>query len=224
MFKSVLFFLVAFSSFLHGEMIGPFHMESSTIRSYQIIPDNQKAKSFFELSEEEQRLTLVNLNELYRTIEETAPAAGYRIRFVGSNAGQNPMEVQLYAYGSREKNTSLEMAAKPACPFCSKIKQNEQLKGFEEETESEARIIETLQGNALIVSSSHKEHWFQNTLSEQQAILAASRKFLESVRKGDRMNYEFHIHCGKLGHQKIPHTHVHLLVGTNLVLERSPHP
>ena len=100
------------------------------------------------------------------------------------------------------------------------------MEGFEELDASNARVIKTLQGNALVISSEHREHFLANTVEEQQDMLLAAKKVIDflkmpgSPRTKEKTphNYELRFHCGSIGHQKIPHSHGHVLIGTNIPL------
>jgi diadenosine tetraphosphate (Ap4A) HIT family hydrolase len=176
---------------------------------------------FFALTPDQQRGVLAKLNESYGAIEKERPGAGYKIRICGASTG-SPMAAHLDACGTREKSTPMAMPRlkTTSCVFCSIIARNEQFQGLAEPLNSQARVIRSLQGNALIVSATHRGHWFEHTVSEQQAMLTAAGKVMRVLAKGGHFNYELVIDCGTHGNQRVPHTHVHILIGRSAVLEQ----
>jgi len=205
-----------------AEVLKDGNIELTATRDYLFYPMNREVKDWSDLSPSDLRDLLTRIMNAFHAIEADSPAAGYTVRFVGSNCGRNPMEAHLYAYNSRDRGTALKMPeVKSACPFCVKVDTNEQLKGFEEPKMSNARVIKSGQGNALIISDTHKTHWGELTVDEQLAMMDTCRRVKDKLMKGPHFNWELRVHIGMEGHQNIPHSHIHILKGTSSEIEYS---
>jgi diadenosine tetraphosphate (Ap4A) HIT family hydrolase len=190
-------------------------VQVAQIRDFEIFPNDRNAKDFFLLKEGDQRNLLERINAHYQEMDAKYPAAGYKVRFVGSNTGTNSMEAHLYSINYRAQGSLMKMNEKPDCPFC---KQETQMAHFEEPPESEARVIESKQKNVMVISKRHSPHFLENTVEEQLAMLRTAWKVIGSFSADGSYNYELVFHCGAGAHQKISHTHGHILLGTNVAL------
>jgi hypothetical protein len=188
-------------------------VQVSQIRNYRFFPEDRSLGDFFRLEEGAQRGLLERINAQYREIEANYPAAGYKVRFAGSNIKDKSIEISLNAIGRREGGRPMKMPDQADCSFCS---QQEEMPLLKELPESGARIIEGEQRNVVVISKRHSPHFLENSVDEQLAMIEAVKKVVAWLFVQGAYNYEVLFCCGKEADQSVSHTHAHILLGTNM--------
>lgn len=196
-------------------------IESVYVRKFNILPKDETAKDYFSINKDDQLTFLRGVMFVRDLLERESPAAGYKVRFIGSNSGNNPMEIEISAFGHRELGSKMQMSEKD--PFCKHVIPNDKkLEKFPELSDAKFRVIETLQGNGQVISEIHADTWFDLSIEDQWEMLDRAGKLLQKFKKAqeDKLNYEIVIHNGLEGHQNVGHVHAHLLVGTSQLLAK----
>lgn len=135
----------------------------------------------------------------FANIEERHPAQGYEFHVLGGKE----LEVYIDACGRRAQSEELPLPEQgDKCPFCLPATEDEPL----------AQQLVTKQGNPLVVSTQHRDHWFQLGADEQVAMLWTANKVLKAHGK-EKAKHHLSTHIGKFGHQTIRHAHMHLETG-----------
>lgn len=196
---------------------------------YKLDETEKKAKSIFDLSDDQLIKIFDTLQNLYNGIESTdAKPKGYRV--VICQKGNNPFEVSVFSYGSRKSDTEIPMPPQPKskeeCAFCKNISTEQVYKKYDdaipEKYRSYVRCIMSKQENPLYISHDHAKHFFETSTATKVAGLRAVQSGLERNKKeqGSTVNgYSITINCGadndEGGHQNYGHTHWNVDAGLN---------
>lgn len=181
--------------------------DTTRIRRCQ-LPEDGKITDLFTMTRLEIMQIVTELNARYQAIEKgDHPAAGYELYFKVISTGKRPMEFFLDAVGERKKGTEMSMPqikGNNGCAFC-----NNDLTGSYEGLLN-AKVMTSLEGNPLAISSRHARHFFELHVEEQTDIVLVAAKVLNVRTNGKCSRYQLSTHIGTEGHQTYPHMHMHI--------------
>ena len=169
------------------------------------IPVDERIKDLYNLGSADYLIIAQGLKEAYSDREQESPAAGYKVEVKLLSKGKRTVEVTLWAIGTREKGTPLEMPAMPktieACDMCKKAMD------AMAKTDKACRIW-SLEGNPLTISSDHYSHTLDMPAPGIADMIEEAAEPVHS-NNPDCSRYTLSSHIGKKGGQTFGHAHFH---------------
>jgi diadenosine tetraphosphate (Ap4A) HIT family hydrolase len=97
---------------------------------------------------------------------------------------------------------------KEGCAFCQNTKV---MPGYEDAATDSAHVIESLEGNPLVISNKHAKHFFDQGIEEQRDMIDAAIKVIKIYTQEKCSRFSLFSHVGIEGGQTFPHAHIHSL-------------
>lgn len=173
-------------------------------------PDiDETIKDSFKVTIDQLTEILRPVKEIYEEYEKCAqPPEGYILSVEVKNRGKRPLNVELDVRGTRDAGTPLKMPPRGGeeCKFCSKT---EFFEPYEKEAVKDVHVIESLEGNPLVISAKHAGHILELPVKDMAKMIYVAIKVIQVSPQG----HSRHTITSNIGQgQTYPHPHTHQLV------------
>lgn len=167
---------------------------------------DQTIQDSFKVTIEQLIEILRPVKEIYELYEKSSqPPEGYVLTVEMKNRGKRPLYVELDVRGIREAATPMKMPPRGGleCKFCTKTEFFEKYEGLAEEG---VHVIESLEGNPLVISAKHAGHILELPVEDMAKMILTGFKVIQLSPQG-HSRHRITSNCGE--GQTYPHPHIH---------------